>query len=444
MLRSFLRFFVPLLVLTGFFILSNEIERSDTFSLLGLYSGIFVLLWYWIRNFSSIGSILLIGILARLCFGFHLPELSQDFYRFLWDGQIQQLGMNPYLSTPEQLIDIIIFPDAQVLFENMGSLSAGNYSNYPPGSQYLYKLAAFFHQNQLLEGVMILRLIYFLGELLLFFIGILFLKKLSLEPVTIAWYFLNPLVIIEGIGNLHGESLMFCFTLISLFFLIQKRSAISGLFMGVAIAIKLVPLLIIPLFYNYLGRKKFSLFCLGIGFSSALFWLPFWEGSMISQYKDTLDLWFTTFEFNGSLYNITRAIGYQIKGYNIIRQLGQVTPFIVLALVGVFAFLRSNRTAESLVKSCLFLLSCYFFMATTVHPWYVINLLFFGILSGYAYPLIWSLTVFWSYGAYGPQGFEENSCLIFFEYVLVYSVFLWELIKGPLGEHFQKPNFFSV
>ncbi|MGB1535900.1 MAG: mannosyltransferase, partial [Flavobacteriaceae bacterium] len=69
------------------------------------------------------------------------------------------------------------------------------------------------------------------------------------------------------------------------------------------------------------------------------------------NYKETIDLWFTTFEFNGSFYNLVRGIGYQIKGYNIIRQLGQITPFIVGLLVLIFTFLRPNYTLQSLIKN---------------------------------------------------------------------------------------------
>ena len=97
-----------------------------------------------------------------------------------------------------------------------------------------------------------------------------------------------------------------------------------------------------------------------------------------------------------------------------------------------------------LIKSILFLLSCYFFISTTVHPWYIINLLFFGILSGYAYPLVWSLTVFWSYSVYGNSGFEVNTTIQFFEYLIVYGVLFYELVRGPLGKHFQKPYLFET
>ena len=444
MVRTALRILLPLLILMGFYMLSYEVKRSDTFVLLSVYSSLFVLLWFWIRNFSTLGSIILLGIIARLCFSFHLPELSQDFYRFIWDGQVQQLGINPYLYRPNTLIERVGFPDARLLFEKMGSLSAGNFSNYPPLSQQLFKLAALFYQDQLLDAVSVIRSVYFVADLILVGVGISLLKQLQLEPNTIAWYFLNPLLIVEGMGNLHGEGLMCCFTLISLLYLLQKRSVLGGVFIGIAIAIKLLPLLFIPLFYNYLSWKKFMVFCLSTAVCSAFLWFPYWDESMPSRYLETVGLWFTTFEFNGSLYNIVRALGYQIKGYNIIRQLGEITPYIVGGLVLAFAFLRSNRSPQSLLESLLFLLSAYFFMATTVHPWYLINLLFFGILTGYAFPLVWSLTVFWSYSAYGSEGFEENLFLQITAYLIVYGVFLWELVKGPLGEHFQKPHFFST
>ena len=262
MLAASLRLLLPFLILTGFFMLSDGVKRSDTVELLSLYTGIFVLLWFWIRNFSSLATILLIGILARLCFSFHLPELSQDFYRFLWDGHVQQLGINPYLYTPNKLINLVGFPDARLLVEKMGALSAGNFSNYPPASQQLFKLAALFHQDQLMDPIILIRFIYLIADLLIVFVGISLLKQLKLDPANIAWYFLNPLLIIEGIGNLHGEGLMVCFTLLSLLYLVQRRSLFGGLFMGIAIAIKLLPLLFIPLFYKYLGWKKFILFSL--------------------------------------------------------------------------------------------------------------------------------------------------------------------------------------
>ena len=68
-----------------------------------------------------------------------------------------------------------------------------------------------------------------------------------------------------------------------------------------------------------------------------------------------------------------------------------------------------------------------------------------GILSGYAFPIIWSLTVFWSYSAYGLEEVREVLPIQLTSYLLIYGCLILELIKGPfLWEHFQKADFFSI
>ena len=45
-----------------------------------------------------------IGLVFRLIILISTPNLSQDFYRFFWDGQLILNGFNPYLNTPNQII----------------------------------------------------------------------------------------------------------------------------------------------------------------------------------------------------------------------------------------------------------------------------------------------------------------------------------------------------
>ena len=443
-LKTLLRIILPLALLLGFYCIASLLKRTDTLPLLLTYSSLFLLLWLWLKKYSSLAYIFILGLLIRGMFIFYIPELSQDFYRFIWDGNIQLLGINPYLYTPDVLIELIGFPNDRILYEGMGSLSTANFSNYPPLSQYLFQGMGYLNREDLLNPVLGLRLVYFMGDIIAFFLGIALLKKANLNPQHIGWYFLNPLLVIEGVGNLHGEAFMFCFTLLAILFLFRKKVLLGGLFMSLAIAIKLLPLLIFPVFFRYLGLKKFFLFGISILGFSLILWIPFVTSEMVLNYKNTIGLWFTTFEFNGSLYNIVRAIGYEVRGYNIIRKVGKFTPFITIGLVLIFSLFRSNRTLKTVLKSILFLLSCYFFIATTVHPWYIINLVFFGIITGYAYPLVWSLVVFWSYSAYGPEGFQEQLGWQIPAYLLMYSCFIGELVFGPLGKHLQKTDFFSI
>ena len=444
MKNSVLQLLLPLLILIGFYSIAFHLKRSETLPLLLTFSSLFLLLWLWFQNYRSLISIFILGALIRGLFLFYTPELSQDFYRFIWDGNIQILGINPYLYTPDHLIEIIGFPNDKMLYKGMGSLSSSNFSNYPPLSQYLFKIMGYLNRSDLFLPVLSLRIIYLIGEFFIFFTGIALLKKINLNPEYIGWYFLNPIIIIEGIGNLHSEAFMLCFTLAAVLFIARNKSILGGLFMSLAIAIKLLPLLIFPVFFRFLGIKKFFMFSFSILTFSLILWGPFLEAEMITNYQKTIGLWFTTFEFNGSVFNIIRTIGYEVKGYNIIRKLGEITPYITIGLVVIFTFLRSNRNLKSVFKSMLFLLSCYFFISTTVHPWYIINLIFLGILTGYAFPLLWSLTVFWSYSAYGPEFFKEQMIWQIPGYLLVYSCLIWELIIGPLGKHLQKTDLFCI
>ena len=214
--------------------------------------------------------------------------------------------------------------------------------------------------------------------------------------------------------------------------------------MTLAVGTKLLPLLLVPLFLKYLGFQRFLLFSISIVVFSGILWIPFLNEEMIKNYIQTIQLWFTTFEFNGSIYNIVRAVGYEVKGYNIIRQLGKITPYITIILVFVFSLFNSNRNHHRLFKSMLLLLSFYFFIATTVHPWYIINLILLGILTGYLFPILWSMTVFWSYSAYKFNIVEESIGYQLIAYILVYGCLAFEMIKGRLGNHLHKPNFFGT
>ena len=283
--------------------------------------------------------------------------------------------------------------------------------------------------NSILVNIICIRILLILADLGVFWIGIKLLDFLKLDKKRIAYYFLNPLIIIELTGNLHWEGVMVFFFFMGLYLIFSHHKLMLGaVSMAVSIATKLIPLLILPVLWNYLKPKKSILFGLYCLFFLGVVFIPFFfvENS-ITNYLKTLKLWFNRFEFNGSLYYIIREIGYEIKGYNIIRQLAKITPYVVLAIVAVFSFFRSNKTAVSVINGMLLTLSCYFFISTTVHPWYIVTLVSLALFTNYTYPLFWSCLIVLSYAAYGNPNFEENFYLIGLQYGIVYGVFLYEL-----------------
>lgn len=438
----FLNLFFAAFSLIGYIILAYVLTRENTFWLVSIFGILFVLFWSIHRQIKTWKQLLFLGLLFRLVFICATPNLSQDFYRYLWDGNLMGMGINPYLHTPKEVVELVQFPFSSVLYEKMGFLSNVNYSNYPPLSQYLFQGMAFFSQKNLFGGIIFLRFIYFMFEMLLFFLGKNLIKTLKLSPNLASWYFLNPLLIIETYGNLHGEGVMCGIFLLGLGFLFQKRVFFSALLFGISIAFKLFPLLFLPLFYFYFRRKRRLLFFGIITTTVFLFFLPFSNENTALNYWKTLNLWFNTFEFNASLFYLLRAIGFELVGFNIIKIVGLIMPFFLITSIGYISLRNRNPTDIQILKNLLWVCSLYLFTATTVHPWYVISLVALGLLSGYLFPLVWSATVFLSYTAYGSPEVEESAIALVLEYSIVYACLAYELWKKPLLKHFQKTDFF--
>ena len=432
-----------LLSVLGYYFMGFEVDRAQSLILIPLYLSLFFCSYPLIFKSYSLKQILGIGILFRLIFLLSTPLLSQDFFRFLWDGMLLSNGLNPYEATPDllnQTAPLFSTPFSQELYKGMGALSAEHYSNYPPINQLGFYLASLIGGNSILANIISIRVLLILSDLGIFWFGIKLLDYLNRSKKRIGLYFLNPLIIVELTGNLHWEGLMVFFFIFGLYLIFVKNQwKWATIPMAISVASKLIPLLILPLFWRFLKPKKSMLFGLLILLCLFLFFVPFFLGAdNLSHYLNTIGLWFNRFEFNGSIYYVIRAIGYEVKGYNIIRKLGTVSPYIILGIVAVFTFIRNNKTPHVLLTGMLFCLSCYFIIATTVHPWYIVSLVSLAILTNYSYPLIWSALVVLSYATYGNPDFNENYYLIGLQYGIVYGVFLLELIQRKnLLHHFK-------
>jgi len=424
----------------GYYFLGYELIRGDFNSLLISYTGLFLLFLYLIKKELTWESLVIITILFRVVFLIATPSLSQDFYRFIWDGRMLLNGFNPYLYLPEvyQTPNYIIPNQATILVAGMGELNASHYSNYPPLNQLCFAIAALFANKSILGSIVVMRVLIILADIGVLFFGAKLLKTLNLNPKAIFLYLLNPLIIIELTGNLHFEGIMIFFVVWSLYLLQQHKWKLSGILFACSISLKLLPLLFLPLFFQQFKFKKLLGFYTIVGVSCILFFAPFISENLLTNYSKTIGLWFGTFEFNGSIYLLIREIGYYINGYNIIGSVGKVTPLIVLLFILLISFFRSNTSTKQLITALLFGLSFYLFTSSTIHPWYVAMLLALSIFTRYRFPLVWSFTIILSYSFYKNEAFINNYWLIFIEYALVLGFMLWEILYYKKEKQLEK------
>lgn len=421
-------------VLLGYFV-----PREQSLYFLILYASSWGLTYALLKNSSTL-SIFWLGLLFRLIFIIALPWLSQDFYRFIWDGLLLQNELNPYAFSPNELIErdaLFDSPLKTTLYEGMGTLSAQHYSNYPPINQLGFLSTVYAFPQSLLGSVVVMRLLLILAEVGLFFVIKKILQHLNLPLSRLGWYFLNPLIILELTGNLHWEGVMLFFFALGWWLLLKQQNFWATIAFAFSIATKLIPLLLLPLFVRFQAWKKTVWMALLGCLCLLLLFVPFFKDIGMENYFATLQLWFKNFEFNGSVYYLIRWIGYQIKGYNIIRQWGEISPWIITGMILIFAFLKPKKKAQEVFTAMLFLMTAYYLIASIVHPWYVIPLVFLGLFTRYSFPLIWSMLIPLSYITYADPNFQENYILIVLEYTIVIIAMIFEIRnKKALLQHF--------
>ncbi|NNJ54981.1 MAG: mannosyltransferase [Bacteroidia bacterium] len=405
-------------------------QRTAYLELAVLYSALFASYFYFVSKYKENFKLLAaLSIAFRLLFLLAIPNLSQDFFRFIWDGRMILANFNPYLYTPNFFIESSEFPVAQALelHAGMGPLSASNNTNYPPLNQMFFVIAGIFAGKSILGSTIVMRLLIIVADIGTLTIGKKLLEKLKMPTHRIFWYLLNPLIIIELSGNLHFEGVMVFFLILGVYLLHINRWKVAAVFFSLSVSIKLIPLLFIPLLFKKLGWKNWMMFSAIVGFISALFFLPFYSIEFATNYANTVALWFQKFEFNASIYYLIREIGYSFRGYNEIAIIGLVLSVLVLFIVVGMAILRKNKETNDLITTMMLALAFFYFTTTTMHPWYLATLLLLSVFSKYRFVLVWSFVIFLSYFAYTNGDSQENLWLVFLEYLIVYGVLIYEL-----------------
>ncbi len=429
------RFAVYLLIAVGYFVLGYFTARDQTMQLVLIYLFLFVIYLLFIGHFNSpqlIREGIALALFLRLLLLFCMPALSDDFYRFIWDGTLINNGVNPFQYKPDEIMQFQLSGEqlngiTNELYHNINSKIY--YSVYPPVCQAIFSTTTFLSGNNIYLNVILMKLIIILFEAGTIYFLLRIIRHFNIKPGRILVYALNPLIIIELTANIHFEAGMIFFMTLAFYLLLQQKYLFSAVLFGLAVSIKLFPLIFIPFLFKYIGFKRTVVYSCIVGCVTILTFLPFLNDAFIAHITTSINLYFNEFEHNASFYYLGKWLG----GWNDLEVklfLQDLFPILTLVCISALAFFYKR---EHFFTACLMAAGIYFLFATTIHPWYIAILVMFTTITSHFFVVCWTALIILTYTTYQTPLNLERFELIVLEYLIVFSILIYELMlrKNP-------------
>lgn len=391
-------------------------RESLTLALFAYSAGFVALILLWASDTGLLDSprILLGGaLLLRLTIFPALPDLSDDLFRYVWDGWLGVSGMNPYRYVPAAG-ELEAFRDTP-LFGQLNS--PGFHSIYLPFSQVVFMAGGgVYLAHGWPAAAYAIKAVFLVLE----FSGLAFLlravQRTGGRVRGLALYALNPLVLVTLTAGGHSESaLVFGFGLLA-YGTAAGRYPIAWVGLVLATATKGIPILLAPLLLRsqWIRGDEWRSILAGLvpaGLLSAGLTAPYYFPGIIDALRSSADLYVRYFEFNAGPYFLLKEMGLWLIGTDLSKQLGPALRAVSLggaALIWLRWPMRPSSTTADFFRGSVAILGLYLLAATTLHPWYLIwGLVLIPLAPCFRQAWLWaSWAAFLTYYVYTgvPQG----------------------------------------
>lgn len=336
-------------------------------------AGLFLL---WRRDALSMRAVLWGALILRLAYFPVGPGLTDDLFRYIWDGWIQWEGINPYRFAPS---DSALAPyQNTALYEALNSQEY--YSVYPPLSQLFFAVGGLFYDGSWTTSYYVLKALFVGVE----FGGVVVLARLT-RARNVLLYAWNPLVLVETAGQGHTETLLVLLLLAAVWAVRRRRGALASLAIAGAGLVKIYPFALGPFLLRRFGwRAVWPGALLVVGIS-----LPYAAPYALPHIKASADLFAELFEFNAGPYYAVKHVLWAWTGADWSKTIGPFFRGLFLASLPVLYGLDAWYK-WSFRRACLVLVGTLFVLSTTVHPWYLLPVIALGVMGRQpSWPWLW-------------------------------------------------------
>src|SRR5437588_8707922 len=297
------------------------------------------------------------------------PGADDDIHRYVWDGRLQRLGYNPYIVVPsDPAVKELHTPETSSL--NNPDLA----SPYPAGAQLFFRAV-----TAIQESTFALKLAFVFCELAIIFVLLYVLRRKQGAHLVLAFAW-NPLLAIEVAGSGHIDIVGALLLVVSAAALLRRWRSTAAVALGLAIAVKLLPVVLLPLYWKRVRIRDAALAAAVVG----LLYVPFLNHGRTPI--GSLGTYLQSFRFNGPVF----------------AALDQVAPPQLLAGLAVLVGLATATWLRSATPECspdLFAwpMAASLLCAPVVFPWYLLCLLPFLMSGSTLLIIIWTVSIIPTY-----------------------------------------------
>ena len=298
------------------------------------------------------------------------PGVDDDIHRYVWDGRMQRHGYNPYIVVPSDPALATLHTSETRTLNNPEVPSP-----YPAGAQLFLRAV-----TAIQESTFALKVAFVVCDLAIVFVLLDVLRRTGQGEHWVLAYAWHPLLAIEVAGSGHVDIVGVLLLLVSAAALLRRWRAVAAMSFGLAVAVKLLPIVLLPLYWRRVRMRDAALAAIAV----ALLYLPFLNHGRIPI--GSLGTYVQRFRFNDPVFAALERIA---------------APQIVAGLAAFVGFLAAiwmrRKSAEGSSDAFAWPMAASLLCAPVVYPWYMLWLLPF-IRSTSTIPImIWTLSIIPTY-----------------------------------------------
>jgi alpha-1,6-mannosyltransferase len=298
------------------------------------------------------------------------PGLDDDIHRYVWDGRLQRLGYNPYIVVP-----------SDPALANLHTAETRTLNNpevpspYPAGAQLFFRAVTSIH-----ESTFALKVAFVVCDFAIALLLLDFLRRTGRGEHWVLAYAWHPLLAIEVAGSGHVDIVGVLLLLVSAASLLRRWRAVAAVSFGLAIAVKFLPIVLVPLYWKRVRIRDATLAAIVVG----LLYVPFLNHGRIPM--GSLGSYVQRFRFNDPVFATLERVA---------------APQVVAGLAALVGFLTAiwmrRKSAEGSAEAFAWPMAASLFCAPVVYPWYLLWMLPFLRSTSTLPILVWTLSILPTY-----------------------------------------------